>query len=50
MTRAKDRLVLTHAEQRAGYPSLGNLFVIEAGLALTNSGTPSASEVRVVYS
>jgi DNA polymerase III epsilon subunit family exonuclease len=49
MTRAKDRLVLTHAEQRAGYPSLGNLFVIEAGLALNDPGTPSAREAPVVY-
>ena len=48
MTRAKDRLVLTHTEQRAGYPSLGSLFLAEAGLTL-DPGIPSAKEAPVVY-
>ena len=34
MTRAKHRLVLTHAERRAGYAAQGKLFLTEAGLVL----------------
>jgi superfamily I DNA/RNA helicase len=45
MTRAKDRLVLTHAERRAGYAAQGKLFLTEAGLALEQTGIPSASPV-----
>lgn len=48
MTRARDRLVLTHVERRAGYRALGNLFITEAGLALQEIGTPPALEVPAV--
>ena len=34
MTRAKDRLILTRAEQRGGLPSGGNQFLNEMGLVL----------------
>jgi superfamily I DNA/RNA helicase len=36
MTRAKDRLVLTRTQRRAGISSGGSLFLIEAGLAPTD--------------
>ena len=42
MTRAKQRLVLTHAEQRGGYRAQGHLFITEAGLVLEAVGTPPA--------
>jgi superfamily I DNA/RNA helicase/DNA polymerase III epsilon subunit-like protein len=42
MTRAKDRLVLTRAERRAGVSSGGSLFLAEAGLAGSESGILSA--------
>jgi DNA polymerase III epsilon subunit family exonuclease len=42
MTRAKDRLVLTRADQRAGIPSGGNLFLTEVGLAPSQGGIPPA--------
>ena len=47
MTRAKVRLVLTHAEQRGGYPAQGHLFITEAGLVLEDLGIPPALGVRV---
>lgn len=37
MTRAKQRLVLTHSEQRGGYRAQGHLFITEAGLVLEDS-------------
>jgi superfamily I DNA/RNA helicase/DNA polymerase III epsilon subunit-like protein len=40
MTRAKNRLVLTHAEQRGGYRAQGHLFITEAGLVLEELGIP----------
>jgi DNA helicase II / ATP-dependent DNA helicase PcrA len=48
MTRARHRLVLTHAEQRGGYRAQGNLFLTEAGLVLEDPGIPSALEVPVI--
>jgi DNA polymerase III epsilon subunit family exonuclease len=42
MTRAKHRLVLTHAEQRGGYRAQGHLFITEAGLLLEDLGIPPA--------
>ena len=48
MTRAKDRLVLTRADQRAGIHGGGSLFLAEAGFAALISGTASASESPVV--
>ena len=48
MTRARDRLVLTHAERRAGYQALGSLFITEAGLVVEVLGTAPALEVLVV--
>ena len=42
MTRAKQRLVLTHSEQRGGYRAQGHLFITEAGLVLEDLGIPSA--------
>ena len=45
MTRAKDRLVLTHAERRAGYAAQGKLFLTEAGLVLEETGIPPAPPV-----
>jgi superfamily I DNA/RNA helicase/DNA polymerase III epsilon subunit-like protein len=42
MTRAKVRLVLTHAEQRGGYRAQGHLFITEAGLVLEDLGIPPA--------
>jgi len=42
MTRAKHRLVLTHAEQRGGYRAQGHLFITEAGLVLEDLGIPPA--------
>jgi DNA helicase-2/ATP-dependent DNA helicase PcrA len=47
MTRAKDRLVLTRAERRAGVPSGGSLFLAEAGLTAAESGILSASGAPV---
>ena len=47
MTRAKARLVLTHAEQRSGYRAQGHLFITEAGLVLEDLGIPPALGVRV---
>ena len=47
MTRAKDRLVLTRAEQRFGFPGGGSLFLVEAGLAPI-TGTPHALGVPVI--
>jgi DNA helicase-2/ATP-dependent DNA helicase PcrA len=35
MTRAKDRLVLTHVDERNGKPSEGHRFLDEMGLVLT---------------
>jgi DNA polymerase III epsilon subunit family exonuclease len=48
MTRARDRLVLTCAERRAGYRALGHLFLTEAGLVPEDLGTPPALGVLVV--
>jgi DNA helicase-2/ATP-dependent DNA helicase PcrA len=48
MTRAKDRLVLTRAEQRAGTTTGGCLFLIEAGLVGRESGTPPALAPQVL--
>lgn len=42
MTRAKHRLVLTHAEQRGGYRAQGHLFITEAGLVLEDLGIAPA--------
>jgi superfamily I DNA/RNA helicase len=42
MTRAKHRLVLTHAEQRGGYRAQGHLFITEAGLLLDDLGIAHA--------
>jgi hypothetical protein len=49
MTRAKDRLVLTRAEQRGGVHCGGCLFLIEAGLHGAQSGTAPALEVPVFF-
>jgi superfamily I DNA/RNA helicase len=49
MTRAKDRLVLTRVERRAGIDSGGSLFLVEAGLApAAIVGTAPAMGVPVV--
>jgi superfamily I DNA/RNA helicase len=48
MTRAKDRLVLTRADRRFGFPSGGSLFLTEIGLLAQPPGTPSAMEAQVV--
>jgi ATP-dependent DNA helicase UvrD/PcrA len=48
MTRAKDRLVLTRAERRFGFPSGGSLFLAEIGLLAPTPGTPPAREPQVV--
>jgi superfamily I DNA/RNA helicase/DNA polymerase III epsilon subunit-like protein len=48
MTRAKDRLVLTHAEQRGGYRAQGHLFITEAGLLLEDLGIPPALGTPVI--
>jgi hypothetical protein len=48
MTRAKHRLVLTHAERRAGYAAQGKLFLTEAGLLLEHAGIPPASPVAAI--
>ena len=42
MTRAKDRLILTRAQRRAGLPTGGSLFLAEAGLIGHQSGIPPA--------
>jgi len=47
MTRAKDRLILTRAERRAGLPTGGSLFLAEAGLVSRESGTPPALATQV---
>jgi hypothetical protein len=48
MTRAKHRLVLTHAGRRGGYSAQGNLFLTEAGLVLEESGIPPALGVPAI--
>jgi ATP-dependent DNA helicase UvrD/PcrA len=48
MTRAMDRLVLTRAERRFGFPSGGSLFLTEAGLQAAILGTPPALGSPVV--
>jgi superfamily I DNA/RNA helicase len=48
MTRAKDRLVLTRADRRFGFPSGGSLFLSEIGLLAQAAGTPPALEPQVV--
>jgi superfamily I DNA/RNA helicase len=48
MTRAKHRLVLTHAERRGGYSAQGNLFLTESGLVLEDPGTPPALVVPAI--
>ena len=48
MTRAKHRLVLTHAEQRSGSRAQGHLFITEAGLVLEDLGTPPALSAPVI--
>jgi DNA helicase-2/ATP-dependent DNA helicase PcrA len=48
MTRAKHRLVLTHAERRGGFDAQGNLFLTEAGLVLDYPGTPPALGVPAI--
>jgi DNA helicase II / ATP-dependent DNA helicase PcrA len=48
MTRARDRLVLTRSDRRAGVPSGGSLFLAEAGLAdHESSGIPPALTAQV---
>ena len=42
MTRARDRLVLTRADQRGGISSGGSLFLAEAGLLGAELGIPPA--------
>jgi DNA helicase-2/ATP-dependent DNA helicase PcrA len=49
MTRAKHRLVLTHAERRGGYGANGTLFLKEAGLILEDPGIPHALEVPAIF-
>jgi DNA polymerase III epsilon subunit family exonuclease len=48
MTRAQDRLVLTRADRRFGFPTGGSLFLVEAGLTLEIDGTPRALQAPVV--
>jgi UvrD-like helicase family protein len=48
MTRAKDRLVLTRAERRAGVQCGGSLFLIESGLRPATVGTAPALGAPVV--
>jgi DNA helicase-2/ATP-dependent DNA helicase PcrA len=48
MTRAKHRLVLTHAEQRGGYRAQGHLFITEAGLLLEDLGISPALGASVI--
>jgi superfamily I DNA/RNA helicase/DNA polymerase III epsilon subunit-like protein len=48
MTRAKHRLVLTHAEQRGGYRAQGHLFITEAGLVLEDLGISPALDAPVI--
>ena len=48
MTRAKDRLVLTHVGRRAGFGAQGSLFLTEAGLSLEDPGIPRAWEVPAI--
>jgi hypothetical protein len=48
MTRAKQRLVLTYAERRAGYAAQGKLFLTEAGLVPEQVGIPPASPVAAI--
>ena len=48
MTRAKHRLVLTHAEQRGGYRAQGHLFITEAGLLLEDLGMSPALGASVI--
>ena len=48
MTRAKHRLVLTHAEQRGGYHAQGHLFITEAGLVLEELGIPPVLAAPVI--
>jgi superfamily I DNA/RNA helicase/DNA polymerase III epsilon subunit-like protein len=48
MTRAKDRLVLTRVERRAGVHSGGTLFLAEAGFAPPLAGTAPALEIPVI--
>ncbi len=48
MTRAKDRLVLTRAGQRFGFPGGGSLFLTEAGLIPASIGTPHALGVPAI--
>jgi ATP-dependent DNA helicase UvrD/PcrA len=48
MTRAKDRLVLTRADRRAGMHSGGSLFLIEAGFGAVIAGTAPAIGAAVV--
>jgi superfamily I DNA/RNA helicase len=40
MTRAKDRLVLTHVEERGGRPTEGHRFLDEMAVAPTSPSTP----------
>jgi hypothetical protein len=47
MTRAKDRLVLTRVDRRAGLPTGGSLFLVEAGLLGSRTGIPPALAVQV---
>jgi superfamily I DNA/RNA helicase/DNA polymerase III epsilon subunit-like protein len=47
MTRAKDRLVLTRADRRAGVPTGGSLFLTEAGLLGRDVGIPHALAAQV---
>lgn len=49
MTRAKHRLVLTHAERRGGYSANGTLFLKEAGLILDDPGIAHALEVPAIF-
>ena len=48
MTRARDRLILTRVERRAGIASGGSLFLVEAGLEPEPAGTVPALEAPVI--
>jgi DNA helicase-2/ATP-dependent DNA helicase PcrA len=48
MTRAKDRLVLTRVDRRAGIHAGGSLFLIEAGFGAAVAGTAPALEGPVI--
>ena len=45
MTRAKDRLIMTHCERRAGFASRGTIFLGEMGLVDSGDGRRRHSEL-----